>query len=588
MADFRFTHFTLDRGCRRVFGRISWLAIACVLLSPGPALGQAEIILNLKGNPEIVSDKPVSTKDSARAYQRLQKLRQEFYSEGYLEAGIDSILKDSLNWQVYWHLGPQYDWVNLEKGNVPEEVLSRARFSEKALRQEPFNPTEFSNLTTSVLKYYESNGYPFVQLNLEGIELEDTGISARLKLDQGPLVTLDSIIVKGEARVNRHYLQRYLELEPGEEFDQQKMESLSRRLNQISFLQKIREPELLFTDSAYTVYLYLKDREASQFDGILGLLPDPNTDDLLLTGDVRLTLLNAFNRGTRLAINWRKLQTSTQELNASFRYPYLFDTPLGVNLAIDLYRRDTLFSQTTLRAGVNYNLGGLDQFEGWFESFTGNSLNAGNQALGRQSDLRTTLYGIGWHSETLDYRFNPRSGYELDIEGAAGRKTVSRDSVNSEGENMTLETRQPQYEVEWHFRYFIPVWKRFTLMATTLGGWKQSETLYRTEAFRIGGLRDLRGFDDQSIFATTYGIGRLEFRYLLERNSNVFVFFDQAYYADRSISPAIEDSPFGFGAGANFETGVGIFSLSYALGKQFNNPIEFRSAKIHFGYTSLF
>jgi hypothetical protein len=41
--------------------------------------------------------------------------------------------------------------------------------------------------------------------------------------------------------------------------------------------------------------------------------------------------------------------------------------------------------------------------------------------------------------------------------------------------------------------------------------------------------------------------------------------------------------PFGFGAGIAFTTKAGLFYLSYALGKQLDNPISFKTGKIHFG-----
>lgn len=50
----------------------------------------------------------------------------------------------------------------------------------------------------------------------------------------------------------------------------------------------------------------------------------------------------------------------------------------------------------------------------------------------------------------------------------------------------------------------------------------------------------------------------------------------------------MSDQPFGFGAGFSFGTNLGIFSISYALGKQFNNPIELKNGKVHFGYVTYF
>lgn len=98
----------------------------------------------------------------------------------------------------------------------------------------------------------------------------------------------------------------------------------------------------------------------------------------------------------------------------------------------------------------------------------------------------------------------------------------------------------------------------------------------------------MRGFDEESIYATQYYIGKAEFRYILDRNSFLQIFYNQAYYASETISGNIYDKPLGFGAGITFETKLGIFSLNYAVGKQFNNPIQFRSAKIHFGIVNYF
>jgi len=50
----------------------------------------------------------------------------------------------------------------------------------------------------------------------------------------------------------------------------------------------------------------------------------------------------------------------------------------------------------------------------------------------------------------------------------------------------------------------------------------------------------------------------------------------------------MKDHPFGFGAGFSFGTNIGIFSISYALGQQLNNPILMRNGKVHFGYIAYF
>ena len=82
-------------------------------------------------------------------------------------------------------------------------------------------------------------------------------------------------------------------------------------------------------------------------------------------------------------------------------------------------------------------------------------------------------------------------------------------------------------------------------------------------------------------------ISSLEYRFLLDKNSNAFIFYDQGIYEDNTLTYKI-DNPFGVGAGISFGSKIGIFSISYALGKQENNPLEFRNGKIHFGYITYF
>ena len=112
--------------------------------------------------------------------------------------------------------------------------------------------------------------------------------------------------------------------------------------------------------------------------------------------------------------------------------------------------------------------------------------------------------------------------------------------------------------------------------------------IYRNELLRIGGLKILRGFDEESINTSSYSIFTLEYRFLLDRNSYFALFSDGGYYESKDVENSFSDTPLGIGAGINFETKAGIFSFNYAVGRQFDNPIEFRAAKIHFGFVNLF
>ena len=115
-----------------------------------------------------------------------------------------------------------------------------------------------------------------------------------------------------------------------------------------------------------------------------------------------------------------------------------------------------------------------------------------------------------------------------------------------------------------------------------------NDDLYRNELFRIGGLRTMRGVDEASIFASSYAIGTVEYRFVFEENSNFFLFVDQGWWEDTAREELLTDNPLGFGTGVTFETKAGLFSLTYALAREFSQPVNLRAGKIHFGFISLF
>ena len=109
------------------------------------------------------------------------------------------------------------------------------------------------------------------------------------------------------------------------------------------------------------------------------------------------------------------------------------------------------------------------------------------------------------------------------------------------------------------------------------------------DLYRIGGLNSLRGFNEKFFYASTYGIGTLEYRFFMEENSYLLIFYDQGYVRyvlHDGVSQ--EDFPLGFGAGLTFSTKAGIFKFIYSLGKSKEQQIGLNYSKIHFGLSSGF
>lgn len=521
----------------------------------------------------------------------LTQLRQQ----GHLNARFDSIVeKDSLTQIAYLSTGRVYQWGILEQGNVDDYIIRKVDFNQKIYDQRPIYYKRVGRLMERILRYCENNGYPFASVKMDSIQIKDNIISGKLNLEKNKLYEIDSVIIKGDAKIKEAYIYNYLDIKPGDVYNEALIKKIKIRLKELPFVTETKPAQAAFFEDKVKLYLYLDNKKASQFDGILGVLPDNATGKVVITGDLKLKLQNSFGRGELIDVNWRKLQPRTQDLKAQFVYPFLFSTPFGIDLKLELYKRDTLFLNLNRVAGIQFLLSGNNYIKAFYEARSTNVLST-TQYQNITSiqnlpyiDVSTNLYGLGYNLEKLDYRFNPRKGFAMNATGRAGNKRIRRNGgIPAEAyEGTQLRTLQASGELL--FDYFIPIPRRSTINLGVNSAYLWNEQLFDNELYRIGGLRTLRGFDEESINANMYGIFTAEYRYLLEQNSYLSAFYDWAYYEKITAADRVIDRPFGFGAGINFETPIGIFSLSYAVGKQFDNPIQFRAAKIHFGFVNRF
>ena len=106
--------------------------------------------------------------------------------------------------------------------------------------------------------------------------------------------------------------------------------------------------------------------------------------------------------------------------------------------------------------------------------------------------------------------------------------------------------------------------------------------------FRIGGTKLLRGFNEEALFVRSYSVTTAEYRLLFSKDSNVFAFADYAIVRLLQGNDFTTSHPLGLGLGLNLETKLGVFTISYAVGRQDSQPLSVRSGRIHFGMVTLF
>ena len=530
--------------------------------------------------------------DKAEREKELRNVLFSCYDKAYLTAAFDSLIIDSLLLKAYISFGPQFKWAYLKNENVDEGVLSEIGFREKLYNNQPLYYKNVKRVQEKLITYYENNGYPFAVVKLDSIVISEGNIAAKLKLTKNSEEKIDSIVVKGSAKLSPVYLYNYLGIKPGSLYNEGQLKKVNTRIAEIPFIRSSKPATILFTNKFNKLILNLEKKQASQFDGIIGILPDNKTGKILFTGDVHLKLQNGLGKGELIDLNWRKLQTLTQDLKLRLVYPFLLRSPFGLDYTLKLYKKDTTFLDVNQNIGLQYNLNGGNYLKIFYSNKTSSLLSTTGleylTTLPPMADVQNNMYGIGIKYEKLDYRLNPRKGYSFQGNTSAGTKSIRKNFKLNPVMYEGLKLNSTQYNADFEASAYIPIKNRSTFKIGAQSAFLFGETIFQNELYRIGGLKTLRGFDEESIYASAYSILTVEYHYILEQNSYLYLFGDGAYYENRNVLEFVHDTPFGFGAGISFETKAGIFSINYALGKQFDNPIELKSGKIHFGIVNYF
>lgn len=534
----------------------------------------------------------VTQGDSSQLMRSVQESLRCARREGFLATSIDDIEISHDTLYATVHSGKRYVWASLEPGNVPENLqptsLRRHRWNKT-----PLSPEKVDRILDEVVVTCENNGYPFARIHLDSIRDVEHGINAVLNLDPGKYCLIDSVRLNGKTVVAPVYLYHYVGIQPGDPYDESLIRKTDVRLRELAFVTVARPSSILFTPNYTRLDLFIEPRKASQFDGVIGLLPNADGQgSTKLTGEAHLKLQNSFKRGEIIEFNWRQMPPQSQDLKIRVLYPFLFNSPLGIDGGLQLYKRDTQYVDITKILGVMLTGIGAD----YLKVFVNNKQSNLQSTVGLENvttlppfaDITVTGYGVDAHREELDYRINPSRGFDLTLAAQAGNRTIRKNAGINPAVYEELTLNSTQYQGVFVGKTYVPLRGKsvgmFELRAASL----YSRQLFDNECYRLGGLKSLRGFDEESIFATSFILGNIEYRYLTEQNSFFSLFLNGCWWERNTVTDYSRDIPFGFGAGYNFQTKLGILSLNYALGKQENQPIQLRNGKVHFGIVNYF
>lgn len=546
---------------------------------------EKKTVLQIDGLPQYKKAFTQTLPDSTKALTELNAQLQQLRLNGYFEAYVEKMDLKNDSLKAFVIAGEKQDNLHLQNGNLPNALFSALAWRAK---QEKITLMQLQKLRHNVLNYYQNNGFPFAQVWLDSLQEKEGQLSAQIFVSPGKEILIDTLRSVGSAKLSQAFLSTYLGLRKNEPYNESRVQNIEKRLRDLPFIALPKPPEVVFSGNSAKFNLFMDKQNANQFDGVVGFLPNPQSGKLQLSGDFKLNLKNALQNGETLDFNYRGLPSQSQELNLGFIYPYLFRSQLGIRANFQLFKRDTSFLNLSTKLAFDYSLNINKTLSFFVEKFNGNQVGEQQfQTIPRNANISSTFYGLALAYLKVDQKLVPMKGFDFNLQTSIGQRKITA-SQNFNPSDYFEKTKNQQFKLQADLKYYLKLGERSVFFARNNTAWLSGKSIFENEAFRIGGAKSLRGFDEQSLSVNTFSIQTTELRYFVEQNSYLNIFYDQAYIYQNFNDRENEDFPLGIGAGITFQTKIGITSLSYAIGKQKNIPLDLQKGKIHLGISSYF
>lgn len=488
---------------------------------------------------------------------------------GYFTVTLDSVKGQN----IYFNKGKMYKKIWVKNDSI------------FAQNEDYFPVNNLDSLIKSVTERYAAKGYPFSKVNVNPEGFRNGEAQVNLSLELFAARTIDGVKVEGYEKLSKGYIKHGLGLKKGKIYNESELKEISEKMIFNNFIEEVRSPQTLFNTDSTTVYLYVKKVKSNLFDGILGFGNDEN-GDFRLNGNVKIELNNNFNGMEQIRLNWIATADKSTTLDLSVRVPYLFKSPLGTQTNFNLYRKDSVFVNTKIEERLFYQ---ITQNSNIGLNFSHESSNFVLDDYPEIADLYDDFNKSGYG---LSYEYILPSQNRL-LEGKTALYLLGK-TLKRKGQEIDFLTNEITKTDAQQYEIGIKAFRIFTIYPKHLikaqiegyGLFSDSDFYSENELYRIGGFGSVRGFNEESITASAYGITSLEYRFMPNDGFYVSAFGDYAFVENKAT--LLNENLLGVGVGISFLTQLGVFNLSYAVGKQSDTNFDFRNSKIHFGILTRF
>ena len=515
-------------------------------------------------------------KDILSITTEAEYIQQNIFKKGYIENEVSELLKinDSL-FLVEMSLNRKFNSIHIyyDTTLIERPILNQ-------ISKHVFNDyfelsfSEVENALSFINSKISEEGRPFSKLQLENVSIKnETTLKAQLNIESSEEKRkINNVIIKGYEKFPRSYLKHYLKIKTGQVFDLNIIKRKTTQLNDLRFANQIKSPEVLFSKDSTSLYIYLKKSQSNTFDGFLGFGTNEDTNNIEFDGYLNLNLTNNLNFGESFQLLYKSDENDQKTFDINATLPYLFKTPIGADFQLRIFKRDSSFTTVNQSAKLHYQINSKHKIYAGLTNLESNNLLSTNTAS-NISDYKTAYYTLAYQyikPQALNLLFPINSA--LYIETYFGNRKQTN-----------ISQKQTQFTIDASKIFNLN--NKNSFYTRVNGASLSSDDYLENELYRFGGINSIRGFEENSLYASLYGLINTEYRYQVSPSIYIHTIMDAAYYENKIIKT--KDKLFGYGFGFGIITKAGLFKFNYANGKLRNQKFKLSNSKIHISITTI-
>lgn len=498
-------------------------------------------------------------KDSTSAVKFLDSLAQSNYF--FTQLKEVKIKGDST--EIIYNKGKNFNetFVSLSDSIVDKLKIERDFFTKN-----------LDSTKKSINKKYIDDGFAFSRIKSKYKGQKDGFPIVELEINKNDKRTIDGFVVKGYTRVPKRFIKNLEKEFKGKIYDDKNLLSIKKNFQNHPFVALERQPQTLFTKDSTQIYLFMEKKKTNTFDGVIGFGND-KTEKFTLNGTLNVNFKNMFNGFEAVNLYWQRNPDKGQTFDLQTDIPYLFNSNVGLNMKINIFRQDSTFANVKMQPAFYYHINNRQKigFRGTFETST----------------IIDSLYiqGKDYNKKGIGIWYDMTEPTEIDLFMYKTKIRAEFDYLTTRYTMDNVNAIQNQFYLFGEHNYHING-NHFLNLKGEAAMMSSKNEFSANELYRFGGWNSLRGFNENSLAADFYYYGSLEYRYLIGNQAFFDVFGQYGQLNNKSLN--VKPKLYSLGLGFNFFIPIGLMSFQLSNGNEFGNPFKFNDIKIHWGILSRF